>query len=191
MKNNKGFTLVELLAMLVVLGILMAVTVPNITGILNNQKVNGIKQDVVKMVDTAKIKVAKDDSIPKPKNEQVVIFSLNYLDVNDDLVNGPNGGYYHPYESFVAYKRENKQYKYYVRLVEVLSDGKYYGLEYGDFADLEELDIGTIKTLNDIEGKDKDTDKTKIVNFTKGTIIQYYLGNQATFDEIKEAKEKS
>ena len=38
--KNRGFTLVELLAMLVVLGILMAVTIPNITGILNQSKEN-------------------------------------------------------------------------------------------------------------------------------------------------------
>ena len=38
MKNNKGFTLVELLAMLVVLGILIGISVPNITGILNQQR---------------------------------------------------------------------------------------------------------------------------------------------------------
>ena len=31
--NNKGFTLIELIAMLTVLGILIAITVPNMTGI--------------------------------------------------------------------------------------------------------------------------------------------------------------
>ena len=45
MKNNKGFTLVEVLAMLVVLGIIIGVTVPKITGIFNNQKNNLISED--------------------------------------------------------------------------------------------------------------------------------------------------
>ena len=40
MKNNKGFTLVELLAMLVVLGILIGVAIPNIVGMVENQRIN-------------------------------------------------------------------------------------------------------------------------------------------------------
>ena len=54
MKNNKGFTLVEVLAMLVVLGIIIGVTVPNITGILNSQKTNLIAEDGIKMIENAK-----------------------------------------------------------------------------------------------------------------------------------------
>ena len=54
MKNNKGFTLVEVLAMLVVLGIIIGVTVPNITGILSNQKTNLIAEDGIKMIENAK-----------------------------------------------------------------------------------------------------------------------------------------
>ena len=50
MNKRKGFTLVELLAMLVVLGILMAVAIPNITGILGNQRVNGLKADAESLI---------------------------------------------------------------------------------------------------------------------------------------------
>lgn len=45
MKNNKGFTLVEILAMLLVLGIIVAITIPNITGILSGQKENVYIED--------------------------------------------------------------------------------------------------------------------------------------------------
>ena len=36
--NNKGFTLVELLAAMVILAAIMVIAVPNIMGILNNSK---------------------------------------------------------------------------------------------------------------------------------------------------------
>ena len=55
--NNKGFTLVELLAMLVVLAILMGIAIPNITGILANNKVNVMKADASKMTDGAFSKI--------------------------------------------------------------------------------------------------------------------------------------
>ena len=83
--KNKGFTLVELLAMLVVLGVLMTVTIPNIAGILGNQKKNIIKNDATTMVETAKVKVARG-YVKKPKNNnECVVMSLNYLNDNDNI----------------------------------------------------------------------------------------------------------
>ena len=49
MNKKNGFTLVELLAMLTVLGILMVVTIPNISKILNNNRVNKYKMDAKKI----------------------------------------------------------------------------------------------------------------------------------------------
>ena len=55
--NNKGFTLVEILAMMVILAILIAISVPNITGIIAKQKENISIEDANKLVETAKVKV--------------------------------------------------------------------------------------------------------------------------------------
>lgn len=40
MKNKKGFTLVELLAVIVILGVLLLIAVPSITSVINNSKKN-------------------------------------------------------------------------------------------------------------------------------------------------------
>lgn len=126
--KREGFTLVELLAMLVVLGILMAVAIPNITGILRNNKLNVIKSDAIKMVDTAKIKMSnlKEDKLPN--NGECVVFALNYLNDSEDINTGPNGGEYLKFESFVVVKKiptslKTSKYEYYVRLVENIKGG--------------------------------------------------------------------
>ena len=129
--KNRGFTLVELLAMLVVLGILMAVTIPNITGILNQSKENIIKEDVNKMVDFTKVKI-ESKNIKKPSKGKCLIFTLDYLDDNDDFKSGPNDGKYNKLDSFVIVKREYNKYKYYVRLIENVN-GKKYGVEGVDY----------------------------------------------------------
>lgn len=134
--NSKGFTLVELLAMLVVLGILMAVTVPNISGILGQSKSNVLKEDVTKMVNTAKVKISSNKSISKPLDGKCLIFTLEYLNDSDDYRQGPNGGKYDFYDSFVIVKRVGSQYKYYVRLVEY-SDGSKYGIKIAEFDSFE------------------------------------------------------
>ena len=78
MKKN-GFTFVELLTMLAVLGILMLIAIPNINGILKNQRLNMIKGDATNMVETAKIKSRKERLLTKPKSGECIIFALNYL----------------------------------------------------------------------------------------------------------------
>ena len=37
--NERGFTLVELMATILIIGVVMAVTIPNVTGIFNQGKI--------------------------------------------------------------------------------------------------------------------------------------------------------
>jgi prepilin-type N-terminal cleavage/methylation domain-containing protein len=50
-KNTKGFTLVELLAVIVILAIILAIAVPGITGIISSAKKGSFESDV-KMIIT-------------------------------------------------------------------------------------------------------------------------------------------
>lgn len=145
--NKKGFTLVELLAMLVVLGVLMAVTIPNITGILNQSKDNIIKDDIAKMVDTTKLKISSDEDIKRPKSDHCLVFTLNAINTNDDFKTGPNGGPYDMYNSFVIVKRDGAKYKYYVTLIEEV-DGKLYGVKDVDYEDFEKNGDDKIDIIN-------------------------------------------
>lgn len=128
MKNNKGFTLVEVLAMLVVLGIIIGVTVPNVTGILSNQKTNLIAEDGIKMIENAKNEFIVSEKVKYPEDGKCVIFTLDRLDKNSDIENGIEGGKYNKTKSFVTVKRVAKNYQYSVRLIEQLSNGKLYGI---------------------------------------------------------------
>lgn len=151
--KNKGFTLVELLAMLVVLGVLMTVAIPNIAGILNNQKKNTLKTDVTTMVETAKIKIAKNSLMVKPQDGECVVFSLDYLNDNDNINSGPNGGAYEQYESFIIYARNIRnnddpvKYSYYVRLIENNNGNYYYGIELDDVKNISETKNKNIKRI--------------------------------------------
>lgn len=163
--NDKGFTLVEVLAMLVVLGILMGVTIPNITGIVNNHKNNIIKTDAQKMANTAKMKIAKD-KIPKPEIGKCIVFSMNYLNIDDNFDKGPNDGDYLLFDSFVIYKREGNRLKYYVRIVEEVPGGNI-GIELEDIETINQDENNTtiqnISTNLDLTG-DKTEDLTKLNN---------------------------
>ena len=147
--KNKGFTLVELLAMLVVLGILMGIAIPNIMGMVSNQRQNAIRNDATQMVSNAKVKIAKSgNAITKPTANKCVIFSLEFLNYNDNINRGPNGGDYEKYESFVIYTRVNNEYKYYVRLLEKQGNNKHYGVNLVESSELRETNTNDIKVIN-------------------------------------------
>ncbi|WP_079523903.1 prepilin-type N-terminal cleavage/methylation domain-containing protein [Solibacillus isronensis] len=54
-KNEKGLSLVELLAVIVILAIVAAIAIPAIGNIIDNSRIKGIKADVANIVSAAQI----------------------------------------------------------------------------------------------------------------------------------------
>lgn len=155
--KRKGFTLVELLAMLTVLGIIMIIAVPNITGMLAQQKLTVIKQDATKMMDTLKVKIATNEEIKKPSNNKCIVFTLKSLNTSDDIKNGPNGKPYTKYSSYIIMKRVNTQYIYYVRIVE---KDTFYGINKVNYQDLLKDDAD--KNIKALTSSDYSIDQSEI-----------------------------
>lgn len=151
MRNNKGFTLVELLAMLVVLGILIGISVPNITGILNQQKETAFIEDASSLVNTAKMKMSTDRNIKKPKDGNCIVFSMIYLDKASEMKKSATGGEYIRDDSYVLVHRMGTKMEYIVRLVERTSSGDIYGLE-GDTLEILEKEGTNLLDIRDLKG---------------------------------------
>ena len=117
--NRNGFTLVELLATLVILGLLMGVAAPNILGVISKNRNITYVEDAQKLVSRAEYVLRSDPKITKPGNNTCVGFTLGYLD-NSEFLNTPYGGHYYANYSIVVVKRQMGEYKYYVQLVESL-----------------------------------------------------------------------
>lgn len=117
--NNKGFTLVELLASMVILAILMAITIPNIMGIMSQNKNEKYLEDAKKLVSAAKYKYASTEFVQKKlKVNQCYKMTLNYLN-NGEFDETPNGGMYDVENSYVVIKKDGTgKTSYYVTLKE-------------------------------------------------------------------------
>ena len=64
--KSRGFTLIELLATLTILGIIMAIAVPNVMSILDKNKRTTYLEDAKKLVTQAEYKFRMSQSIDKP-----------------------------------------------------------------------------------------------------------------------------
>ena len=147
--KKRGFTLVELLVMLVVLGILTAITIPNVVGILQNNREDAMFDDAYRLYELV---LAKDAVTKiKPTSDSVCKkITMESLDLNQDFKSSPNGGTYNKEDSYVLIKRVTDagviKYKYCVRIVEE-KDGEKYGI---DLATIDKISKKDTNILNNI-----------------------------------------
>ena len=122
--NQKGFTLVEIIAMMVVLGVLMVIAIPNISGIIGNNREGAAVEDVDRMIrNSESVLQSRRDAYPSGEDDCSVL-SLSFIDTNNDFKTGMNGGKYVKDQSFVLVKKvylnttKAYSYQYYVRYLE-------------------------------------------------------------------------
>lgn len=143
--NKRGFTLVELLAVFVILGIIMLIAIPNVMGLLDKNKKNTYIQNAKQMISLAEYKFSGDATIPRPNVGEVVVFPLSSLE-HQDLEQGPEGGNYDVNQSFVVLQNDGS-YHYWVTLRESFSN-KYRGIPLIDRATLSSE--GSIDNVDDL-----------------------------------------
>ncbi len=121
--NKKGFTMVELLATLTILGIIMLIAVPNVMSILDKNEKRVYVDDAKKMQVLAEYKLRSDTTVERPKIGYAIAIRLQSLDMTE-LSEAPNGGTYLQDQSFVLIANESGTYHYYITLQERYDKGK-------------------------------------------------------------------
>lgn len=76
-ENEKGLTLIELLAVIVILAIIAAIAIPAIGNIITNSKYNAIKSDAMNILNAAQL--AKTDNITDDKDKALEKISVKKL----------------------------------------------------------------------------------------------------------------
>ena len=128
--NNKGFTLVELLATISILAIIMLIAIPNVVGVVQKSRNKTYVEDAKKMISLAKYKVKSDVKIKDALGYGSVCISLNYLDSGKEIKDAPNGGEYDTEKSYVLVEKNyDNSYYYSVQLLENDKDSNMQGLK--------------------------------------------------------------
>lgn len=138
-RNEKGFTLIEVMAVIIILGVLMLIAVPNTTTMLEKNKKEAMVEDAKKLISLGEYQVQKDKRVELPETaSEATIITLKYMNTNDlDKTNYSTT--YNKDRSFVAIKRVGDKYVYYAHLVSCNNDlcnDKKYGINLATDADL-------------------------------------------------------
>ena len=180
-KNNKGFTMVELLAAIVILGILSVFALPVITRMVENSRNKMYVNDTRKLISQAEYQMKSNSSIiDKPDIGDCIVISLHYLD--DSLFsNAPNGGEYDVDHSYVVVKNNNGILEYSASLVEKMKKGGYKGVVLTRESDLLKKKANTLY----VKGFDNN-DLVDIENDITVTYVNSYLGSNYISGEVSE-----
>jgi prepilin-type N-terminal cleavage/methylation domain-containing protein len=92
--NRKGFTLVELLAVIVILAIILAIAIPGISGVIESSTKNAFESDAKMLLKEINYKMMEDSAFkPSDVNETTItsllnISNSNYQTVSVSILNG-------------------------------------------------------------------------------------------------------
>ena len=117
MKNRKAFTLIELMAVVVILGLIMMIAIPNTLSMIDKNKKTTYIENAKTFVSLVQSKVRTNKNLEEPENsEMALIVTLEYLSTSD-VEFSPYGEEYDKKGSFVAIVVESNKLQYYVHLV--------------------------------------------------------------------------
>lgn len=135
--NSKGFTMIELLGVIVILSIIMLIAIPSVSSTLERSKKDTYIADARKMAALVQTEIRKG-KIAKPTGELVV--KLGNLGT-DQILKDPDGYNYDIDKSYVKIRVENGYVVYRVQLLtSPKNNGKYRGIRETDVDNLESND---------------------------------------------------
>ena len=178
--NEKGFTLVELLATMAILATLMLIAIPNVIGIVQRNKNKTYIEDAKKLETLAAYKVRSNPTELKPASGKSYCFLLPFLDKSNELSDPPNGGEYDKTMTYVIVYNSNGTLKYYVQLYENKNGSVSGGVPYNSTKDSSYLYKDDATSLVKTTGNKTPT----------GAVIYFWNNTKDYTNSYNEAKSK-
>lgn len=113
--KDKGFTLIETIAVFVLLGILLTIAVPSITAIMDLSKKRNFAEDARRFIVMVKSEVEKNTEIEYPAKGLSKYFLLSDFNKKGDFKTSPYNTKYNE-NSYVVLSNNNGKFEYKVYL---------------------------------------------------------------------------
>ena len=165
--SRRGFTLVELLGVIIILSIIMLLAIPNVTSVLEKSKRETYLTDAKKLITQVEYEIS-NSNIEKPSSTEILKIRLSYVGTSD-VSKDPDGNPYDVDNSYVAVVRKNGYLEYYVNLVANV-DGKNKGIR---LRKKKELDSDQKLTLIERDFTNPTDQEIKTITGVSGDIQSY------------------
>ena len=133
--KEKGFTLVELLGVIIILSIIMLIAIPNVASMVERSKRDTYMADAKKLVSLTEYEIKKGN-VSRPATGELVKVTLGDLSTTD-VEKDSDGNAYDLNDSYVALVRKDGYVLYYVQLIARNSNGRISGISLTNSENLE------------------------------------------------------
>ncbi|MDD4036332.1 MAG: type II secretion system protein [Bacilli bacterium] len=113
--KKKGFTLVELLAVIVILAVILVIAVPNVLSIINKSRNDSFLSTAKMVVSAARLKASTDSTYVPANNLGAIGILMTDLDV-ENIQRDVDGGTYGANSYVYVVKDDTGQIHYYITL---------------------------------------------------------------------------
>ena len=155
-KKKKAFTLIELLAVIIILGILMIIAIPSVTKYISDSRKSAYVDTAKQLISTAR-NLVNEGKVKMYDPSAIYYIPTSCLHVENGEAKSPYGEFV---KAYVAVSFEGTNYKYYWKSVDDA------GMGIKDLVSYDELDTDLISAdlkLDDIDYKEKIENKTHVV----------------------------
>lgn len=121
--NKKGFTLIEVIAVVVILGLLMIIAIPAVTQYINSSDESVYVNNVSSFLQEAKLLYQEKEFGPQIEVGDIMVVPISILDLEKGNTTNSPFGTYSKKQSYILIKRTAKSYDYYATVVDSTNRG--------------------------------------------------------------------
>ncbi|MBR1385566.1 MAG: InlB B-repeat-containing protein [Bacilli bacterium] len=121
--NKKGFTLIEIIAVIIILGILLIITIPLVQKYITNSGKASMASTASAYVETVKAEYEMGEYGSFLDDEEIMIVPLEYIELEQGDTEKSKFASYDKDKSYVVISPENNGYEFYINLVDDAGNG--------------------------------------------------------------------